>query len=264
MAYIIAAPLDVLFVDRTYQRELDKRRAQAMADKWDPELVGVLDVSDRGDQASPRYAVINGQHRLAAATLRDPTMQLPINVHRGLTLGQEAKLFFDIDANTRALTTWDRWYARKASGDPVVVEIERVVGECGYVIAEGSGKRAIQCCTTLEKIWQRAGAEVLAETLTLISDVWSGLQDAVNASIVDGIAWLIDYHDVDLETGRLGDAMSDFTPKQVRIRAIGLREEGTKGSMPLLVASVLTVAYNRQRGDGPKLPRIDVREAASR
>ncbi|MBJ8342813.1 hypothetical protein JGU71_28375 [Antrihabitans sp. YC3-6] len=256
--FITALPVTSMFVDHSYQRDCDLKRARHMAEVWDPQLVGVLDVADRGEHHAPRYSVINGQHRWMAAKLLNKKLHLAVNVHTGLSVAEEAKLFDEIDRNTKALTTWDRWYARRAAGDPTVREIERIVADCGLEITQNPGDKHVQCCTTLERIWTRADAEVLAKTLTLILDVWSGLPDSMNAAVIEGVSWLIDYHDLDLNTGRLGDAMCELTPRQLRARGSTLREQGDKGSLPILVAHVLTGLYNKTPGPGPRLPRIEL------
>ncbi|WP_373686210.1 DUF6551 family protein, partial [Nocardia gamkensis] len=132
--YIAAISVREIFADHTYQRELDERRAQGMAAAWDVRKVGVIDVSDRGPDEAPRYAVINGQHRWWAAALADPAHHLVAVVHTGLTVADEARLFYEIDAGTRRLTTWDRWHSRRAAGDPVVAEIEAIARKVGLVV----------------------------------------------------------------------------------------------------------------------------------
>ena len=65
--YIDAVAVDELFVDHSYQRPLDTARARQLARTWDRRLAGVVEVSDRGAGQAPRYAIIDGQHRWAAA-----------------------------------------------------------------------------------------------------------------------------------------------------------------------------------------------------
>lgn len=51
---------------------VDTARARNMAKTWDRRLAGILEVSDRGEHATPRFAVVDGQHRWAAAQKLDP------------------------------------------------------------------------------------------------------------------------------------------------------------------------------------------------
>lgn len=81
--YLLAIPTGQLFTDPTYQRECDVNRANRMAADWNPRLAGVLDVSDRGKHHTPRYAIINGQHRWRAAQRTGADIPLVCNVHTG-------------------------------------------------------------------------------------------------------------------------------------------------------------------------------------
>lgn len=67
--YVTALTVDDVFADPTYQRVPDIARARKMAATWDRRLAGILEVSDRGEDANPRFAVIDGQHRWAAAKM---------------------------------------------------------------------------------------------------------------------------------------------------------------------------------------------------
>lgn len=257
--YIDVIPVTDMFADPTYQRELDTRRAERMARDWNRRLVGVLEVSDRGETAIPRYAIINGQHRWAAARTVDAAMQLAATVHTGLTPQGEAKLFFDIDAKTKQLTNWDRWYARRAAGDPIVTDIEKIVDSCGLSVSHHPGTKNIQCCSALERIWTRHGPDYLADTIVLTLDVWPGDDQAKKAVVLEGISLILDrYALAPLDSGRLADAMSDLTPRQLHARARDLQDSGTKGNFPQLIARVLVTAYNRRPGKG-KLNPADLR-----
>jgi hypothetical protein len=70
--YVTAVRVEDVFADREYQRPLNQPRCRKMADEWSTRLVGIIEVSDRGDDHAPRYAVMDGQHRWGAAKLIDP------------------------------------------------------------------------------------------------------------------------------------------------------------------------------------------------
>ncbi|NDK91434.1 hypothetical protein GYA93_17885 [Gordonia desulfuricans] len=246
--YVTALPVSQLFTDPAYQRELDTNRARFMSQTWDPRLVGVIDVADRGPDThhlSPRYAVINGQHRWKAAVLRDPQMSLACNVHTGLTVEEEAKLFWDSDRRTKSLSTWDRWKARRQAGDQVVVEVERIAASLGLRVEQSAGDNHLQCCAALEFLYGRRIPETIHDTLELIDDVWPGQPQRYNAAVIKGIGLtLFDYAD-DLDTGRLADAMSDLTPRQLIARAHELKASYPTTGIPMLVTAAAVAAYNR-------------------
>lgn len=246
--YVDVVAVTDAFADPSYQRELDPKRAGQIAATWDRRLVGVIDVSDRGAHASPRYAIINGQHRWAAAQIAGIS-SLAANVHTGLSIDDEAKLFFEIDAKTKALTTWDRWHARGTAGDQAVRAIERIVSECGFVVSQNPGPKNLQCCAALERIWNRSAAEILADTIVLVTDIWSGEQDARKAVVLEGVALVLDTYSMIIDNGRLGDAMTEMTARQLVTRARDLQERAG-GTLTVCVARLLVAAYNRQSRKG--------------
>lgn len=258
MTYTTAIRVDDIFADPTYQRELDVNRAKSMSMSWDPRLVGVIDVSDRGDDVpsnSPRYAVINGQHRWKAALMRDPQMSLVCNVHTGLTVADEAQLFWDIDRKTKSLQVWDRWYARRAAGDRVVCAVDSIARDVGLVVTHNprpSGVlQPIQCFAALEFVHTNIDPQALREVLELISDVWPDDHTARGAVIVKGLAWLLWEYSDDLDTGRLADALSEITPKQLVARAKDT-QTSSGGALWRCIARSAVAAYNR----GSRGPRL--------
>lgn len=254
--YIAAIPAREMFADPKYQRDLDESRVKTMFRTWNPRLLGVVDVADRGRSATgDRYAIINGQHRAAAARLISDDTVLVANVHTGLSVADEAQLFYDIDAKTRRLTGWDRWKSRRAAGDPVVVQIESIVGACGLTIDMAPTDSNIRCVSTLEKVIKFGGEELLRDTLDLIVETWGHRLDAVDAPLVHGVARVLHSYDC-LDTERLGDALVDLAPRQVKARAQALRET-EHGQISRLVALVIVNAYNGTRG--PKLIRSELR-----
>ncbi|MFI6959672.1 DUF6551 family protein [Nocardia sp. NPDC050408] len=250
--YIAAISVRDIFADHTYQRDLDLPRARAMAEKWDVHKVGVIDVSDRGTDSPDRYAVINGQHRWSAARLVDPDYHLVANVHTGLTVAEEASLFYGIDAGTRRLTTWDRWNARRGALDPIVTAIESVVTTVGLAVDQSPQNGSIRCTSTLEKVHKLGGQVLLENTLRLIVEVWGHRLDAVDYPLVHGVALILHCYDTVLDHDRFGEVLIDFAPRQIKARAQALRET-EKGQFGKLAALVMINAYNSSRG--PKLDR---------
>ncbi|QKY80041.1 ParB-like nuclease domain protein [Gordonia phage Doggs] len=255
--YVSAIKVTDLFADPTYQRDLDVNRAKSMSVRWDPRLVGVIDVSDRGDDTppnSPRYAIINGQHRWKAALFLDPELSLVCNVHTGLSISEEAKLFKDIDERTKKISTWDRWRARRAAGDPVVLEIDRIADALGLVVTQNPGPVNIQCCAALEHIHDRFMPETLREVLELVCDVWPGDVKRFNPAILKGLGRTLFVYAGELDTGRFADCLSEITPSQLYARAHELKATGHAQGIPHLVTVAAVVAYNRTGRDKLTVP----------
>ncbi|MEC4615826.1 DUF6551 family protein [Tsukamurella tyrosinosolvens] len=249
--YTAAIPVAEMFVDRSYQRELDERRAHRMGATWDPRLVGVLDVADRGEDQSPRYAVVNGQHRWAAASHAGTTTHLAANVHTGLTVADEAALFRDIDLSTKKLSTWDRWKARRAAGDDTVLGIDRIAEGVGLKVAPGGATNALGCLSALEAAYRR-DPQFLSATLASITDLWPGDPAGLKAGIVRGLFEILRSDELDEE--RLVDALVEVTPTQLHARAVESRKIHD-GQQWQCVVRVIVDAYN-QAGRGKVDPQI--------
>ena len=167
--YVTAIPARHLFVDHSYQRPLDEDRITKMVADFNPELLGVIDVSDRGDGT---FAIVEGQHRWAAAREAHPEhdgVHLVCLVHTGLTATDEARLFHQIDVRRRSLSGWDRWKARRGAGDPVVAEIEAVVTGHGLLVDPAPRDRAVAATRALETVYELGGQQLLSNTLLVLT-----------------------------------------------------------------------------------------------
>jgi hypothetical protein len=244
--YIAALHIQEMFIDNTYQRVLDVPRARKYAAAWDRRLAGILEVSDRGEGQTPRYAIVDGQHRWAAAGYFVNPPPLVVNVHTGLTIAEEADLWDKLNRQRKQTGTWDHWKARRASGDEKVLAIEDVVRRNKLSIALSPSDNCIACVASLEKIVKVGGCDLLNETLSLIVECWGGRRDALDAAIIHGLALVLHYIP-DLDLVRFGDALLEIVPRQLRSQAAALKEI-THGTLPVLTAIALMSLYNKRAG----------------
>lgn len=256
--YLLAIPVADIFTDHTYQRPLDRCRAEAMAEAFDQRLLGVIEVSDRGSDQHPRYAVVEGQHRWAAVMLRDPNAAIAARVHSGLTIAEEAQLFLGIDVQRRRLTTWHRWKARRAQHDPDVAMIEATVARVGLRVDEAPKDGHVRCTAMLEKIARsRGGHALLRDSLKLLHDTWGPQLGAYDSALVGGMATFLDsfgdHEDFDCDS--LVDALIDLTPDRASFFAKAKKSSGKHGtgSLPKFVAITFHERYNMHRPAGSRL-----------
>jgi hypothetical protein len=245
--YVTSLTVDEIFADETYQRPCDTGRARRMAQTWDRRLAGIIEVSDRGSATSPRFAVLDGQHRWAAAALLDEPPALVANVHEGLTVADEAALFDKLNRQRRQPTTWDHWRARKAAGDPDVLAIEKAVAKRGLKIDSTPKDGNVRCTSTLEKLAKIGGVSLIGETLGVVTDVWGERLDGFDAPIVHGIGLVLHYLREPLDVPRVVDALFDVMPRQLKTHALALRDM-TTGAQPVLVAIAIMSLYNKKPG----------------
>lgn len=235
-------PLSALFADPTYQRPLDLKRIETMAANYDPELIGVLEVSARPDD---RYALIDGQHRWAllrdlADEGTDPTV--PCHIHRGLSVDDEAGLFYDIDAGRRRLTGRDRWVSRRGAGDPVVRDIEGLLAKHNLVTGDATRNGVVRSTLACEQIVSLGGLPLLDRTLDVVLRAFGDDYEALTAAILDGVSEVIGvYPEVDHD--HLVRALGHLAARQWAARARA-RRETTKGTLRRLMAIVIVEKYN--------------------
>ncbi len=245
-SYIDALPVEQMFVDDTYQRPVDPARVRTMAAGWDRRLAGVIVVSDRGAGNHPRYAVIDGQHRVAGAGLREPSALLVSIVHEGLSVADEARLFDRLNRERRRPSTWDHWRARSRSGDAAVLAIEGVVADLGLRIDPSPREGNVRCTATLEKLAALGGTDLVASTLKLITDVWDVRMDAFDAPVVHALG-LIQHHLGDrVDPHRLTDTLMGVLPLALKTHAAALGETLT-GTAGVRMAITVMVLYNKNR-----------------
>jgi hypothetical protein len=245
--YIAALTVGQLFADPRYQRPLDDYRVQRMTDAFDVSLVGIVDVSKRD---SDLFAIIDGQHRWAVLReIHGEAGPIVCNVHQGLTVEQEASLFYEIDRSRRNLTGWDRWWARRGSGEQGVLDIERTVEKHGLAINPTTKDGVVRATKACEDVAALGGQTLLDSTFSLLLAAWGRAADALDGAHIHGLALVIHHYDVgtELDADRLVAAMQDIAPRQVKARAAQLRE-AHKGVLPRLVAAVLVDRYNAQPG----------------
>jgi hypothetical protein len=171
-------------------------------------------------------------------------------VHQGLTVEDEAKLFHAIDKGRRALSGWDRWKARRASGDPEVLAIEATVTRAGLrlVNPSSSGKVIGAVCSTIacQELVNVGGQGLLHQTLLACIAAW-GERESFERDIITGVGNVLHVYTRDeLPFDRLIEGLSVALPRQIKARARA-RREVQKGTIPRLVAAVIVDLVNDNR-----------------
>lgn len=251
-AYVTALQGRELGIDHSYQRPLDEPRVKRMAANWDPRMVGTIDVSDRGEGAGPiRYAVINGQHRAAAAAMASPAgaeVWLACTVHEGLTVAEEARLMHEMDRATKKLTGFDQWRARRAAGDSAVLEVEAIAGLHGLRVGPEPTDGVMRSYGAAEKLLKLGGRDLLDATLAVLSAAYGAAAAAYQSPLVTGVGQVL-HRNPGLDVDRLRTALTKTRPEQLRATATALRE-ADGGPLNELMGRAIAGAYNRIPGAG--------------
>jgi hypothetical protein len=243
--YIAALRVGQLFADRTYQRELDQHRVKRMAASYDVALVGIVEVADRGDGA---YALLDGQHRVATVreiSIADPVEpHLPCRVHTGLTITEEAELYHRLNTTRKQLTGWDRWLARRAAADQLVLDIETTAHHHGFTVGMTTAAGVLRATRACEKVVELGDVRLLDTTLATIRAAYRDDQAGLDAAIIHGLAHVLHaYSRSELDLQRLVETLAGILPRQLTARAAAVRELH-RGTLERLTAHVIVERYN--------------------
>lgn len=245
--------LTELSVDPGVQRTegLDSRRVENMAAKFNPSALGSLIVSRR---SNGELVVIDGMHRTETCRRVGYRGKLSAIVHEGLTPEQERKLFV-LYNNTKSVSMLTKFVQRAQYGDPVAVELNRIILSHGWTPGAGSSDGTLHAVDALEKVYvdgarsveRGAHPELADKTLAIITGAWGHDWRATNGIILKGVGkflgrWSeekIDYHKVISE-------LQLMTPNQLRGKAKSLTElQG--GTQDAAIARILTNLHNSRR-----------------
>lgn len=193
-------PADRLIVDQTVQRTYtDRRRVERIVAKYNPEALGVLMVSDRGDGT---IHVMDGAHRLAAtiaAGLEDA--KLECKVHFGLLKAEEAAMFRVLN-ETRTVNALDKFRVRVVEQDPVAVGINEILTRHGWTLQQGTNVGNFNAVASLETIYlggpkpsgPTANIGVVESLISVLTTAWGNNPDGVRREIISGVGYLLLRH----------------------------------------------------------------------
>ncbi len=123
-------------VDHAYQRPEDAARAEKIARAFSWSKFGAVVLVPKGD----RYAIIDGQHRAAAAKLHPLVEHLPAVIMPSVQgVEAEATSFIGLNAERKAVSGLELHHARLAAGDPDAQTLADVVRRAGARIPKNPG-----------------------------------------------------------------------------------------------------------------------------
>jgi hypothetical protein len=232
-----------------YGRPLSVPKIQRLARSFQLEAIGTVYLSLRSDG---QYAILDGQHRIAAARLRGHT-KLPALVFIDLSYEQEAALYVKF-ATVNQQTSLDKFRARIEAHEPMALDIVDVLESIGLHISySGQVEGGIQAVIVLENLYRKGGRSHLRHVLTTIYRTWQGTPRAYNSQIVNGLsAFLLRYEKltiaddgVRLDWQRLVSTLAHLTPDGLIAKATQLKGILSQSESNTVVGQVILSEYNR-------------------
>lgn len=229
-----------LHVDTAYQRPLTTFW-QTVRDNFNPALVGTLIVSER---KSGSKSIIDGQTRWTA--MRELALPAaPCLIYEKLTKMDEARLFADLQTQRRAMRSYDRFRAELVAKRPKALEIAKITTDAGFELGIVETPNTVRAIAAFEYLW-KFDPDHLRDVLWVVKNTWGTEdRDALQASIVRGLSHFLRHQEgVDLD--RLVDRLSAITPSMLIHRASALKEGGTVGGAPTIMAEAIGNEYGRR------------------
>src|SRR5882724_9864536 len=233
------------------QRTFKVRRANEIAETFDPDKFGEIWVVPGEGRDSSKWYVFSGQHRVwAVKKLWGDDQLVPCRIYRSLEDKDIAQLFLAID-DQMALSTIDRFLMRVTGGDPIAQGMSHIFAHNDLRVQHKPGPHIVQSISACEVIFTRAGgATALNRTIQLLKSSWSDLDGSYHRDLIAGIGMLVLRHGQMLDEKRLVKTLQYWQGPMETVAAGRDYVSAVGGSVGRGVASVVMLRYNRGRGKG--------------
>lgn len=140
--------------------------------------------------------VVDGQHRLAAAIMREDIDQLPCIVSMTSGSAQEAQLFSEFNRRRRAPSQLDLYFADLAAGEPIAADINCALIAAGLSMSKhtnaGSFKPGqLMNIAGLRNCLRVHGLDVLSVACDQMAKGWAGQRLQYAGTLFPGIAEIV-------------------------------------------------------------------------
>jgi hypothetical protein len=221
-----------LIRDAAYQRKLNKRRARAIADKFNPEIFDPITVVRRGT----KWAVIDGATRSYAAELAGYE-EIPATQSAARTEQAEATLYSDKNRSQKPLSAIELYRSDVLAGRPDAVAIQGMLDDVGWTV-----EKEARGIAALRNAYARYGAGPTGRALRVLAKVFEG-QRRVPSRLIIGTIAFIRYHRDGVNDRHL---VVTLTKHLVGIgRAMDARGEQGSSSRPQVGSDAICDHYNR-------------------
>ncbi|AXE23545.1 hypothetical protein C0216_08785 [Streptomyces globosus] len=247
--------------DTRAQRNLNKARAQKIADNIVPTALGTPILSLREDG---KLVPMDGMHRiygcqLAIAAGVTAVEKIHCEIHTGLTLANEASMFIIKNKESSKVGATDEYRIGLVAGHPLFVDTQAVLDKHGLKVGSRSvsGVRGIN---GILKIVRDYGDHRLDQALAISEEAFGRTAESWDHVILSGIAVVMHRHsdvikpkDLATRLARQGAALNVRAKIQGLSTANGTRGDGTQGRIKaahLFVAG----AWNNNRSAANRIP----------
>lgn len=198
-----------LTVEETYQRQSSESDVGKIAANWFWPALGTIVVSHRKGQ----YYVVDGQHRVLAANMREDVEMLPCIVHEGMSVEEEAAMFYLLNNNRKNPTTIEKFKAILAAKDENAMYVSAELAKRGFSVAK-SGANTTNCIQAM-MISAKKNKKRFTRALNLCADICHG--QSIPKMLFSGLDFVDSKREIDKDfSDRLMDVGFKDIAKAIR------------------------------------------------
>ena len=249
-------PLNMLRIDTNYQRDLNLSKVRYIVNNFDPDLVGIPQVSYRDGM----LFVFDGQHTIKALSLvnNDPAYPIVCKVYYGLSEEEEAELFHKFNTSRTPINAISIIKAQAAYGDEKIKSFLHCTKSAGFIIDPTKPRNCrygIRAVRTALNCFSSLGAENYKFMLALLRKTWRGERWSLNQNMLNAMELLLrvfwhELHEID----DFAKKMSKFTDNDINKEAANFYEK----SKPYRYAWALGSLFNK-RVEKAEQGKLDLR-----
>jgi len=229
-------PIRNLVSNQNYQRPLSEGHIRKALDEFDVYQINPVKVSRRN---GVNY-VFDGQHTIEIVASESGSRDTPVwcMIYDDLVYTEEAHIFADQQKHVKPLVPYETFFAHIEAGDAKQKLIEATVNSYGLTISGSHAPNTICAVSTLEKIYDKYGQEVLDATIRLSVATWEGETNSFSGNMLMGIARILVAYGEALKE----DVFKEHVGKQSVKSIIRTAKERRPGALGYSEAMML--AYN--------------------
>ena len=242
-------PICNLVSNQNYQRRLSEDHIRKALEDFDVYQINPVKVSRRG---GVNY-VFDGQHTIEIVATKSQSRETPVwcMIYDDLEYKEEAQIFADQQKHVKNLLPIETFVAHIEAGDDKQKMIEATIKSYGLSISQNQKTNSICAVSTLEKIYDKYGRNVLDTTIRLAVLTWEGELNSFSGSILMGIAKIINVYGDTLNEEIFKDQVGKMSVKSL-VRNAKERRPGALG-----YAEAMVIAYNaNKRKHGLSLKKL--------
>jgi hypothetical protein len=207
-------PKERCYVDPSYQREMNTqghRLVKRIVKNFNWAKFGVLDVAPENEQG---YALVDGQHRWAAAMRHPLIKNVPVSISQAEDVRDQAHNFVAFNSERVGMTTCNLFWAGLTAEDAWAVEIGKVLDAAGVMMARApSGQMPpLHTCaiSRLRSCMRNYGPKYLEMGLNLVARAHPQTRGAFRAQTIEALAKFVGHFHGKYDDERVVKVLSRF------------------------------------------------------